>query len=132
MSIDLTAPPWLLSKCSLWIERLQMGEWDVQIKLALVLNEDPECRGTAEAYPDISLGRIELRADIEDNAEGETTLVHELLHIKHGRIDDVINRVLEPQINVPTPMVKSVYRLALEPFIDSLSKALVKLAKEEP
>ncbi len=129
--VDLTVPEWLTTKCSLWIERLQMGEWDIQIKLALVLNDDPNCKGTAEAFPDISLGRIELRADIADDEEGEITLVHELLHIKHARIDDVINRVFEPQLNASTALVQMVYRVAMEPYIDSMAKALVRLAKGE-
>lgn len=131
MALDLTLPDWLQKKCSLWIERLNMGEWDVGIRLALVVMNDEDTKGSVEAYPDINLGRIQIRADVEDNEDWEVTLVHELLHIKHARIDDVIQRVFEPHTAVPTELVDSIYRRALEPYIDSLSKALVAMARAE-
>ena len=127
MVLDLNVPEWLQAKCAAWQDRLHMGEWDVTLRLALTLDNNEDCKGLCEQYQDINLGRITLRADVEDNREWEQTLVHELLHIKHSRVDAVIDRVLEPQLNASTAIIQTVYRLAMEPFIESMAKSLVEM-----
>lgn len=108
-----------------------MTEWNVSLRLALVVDGNEDCRGLCEQHPDINLGRITIRADVEDTQEWEITLVHELLHVKHSRIDDVVDRVLEPQLNASTVMVQTTYRLAMEPFIDSMAHVLVEMYQEK-
>lgn len=128
MAIDLTVPEWLQIKCSAWIDRLRMHEWDVAIGLALVVREDPDTRACAEQHPDINFGRITFRADAEDTQEWEATLVHELLHIKHSRIDSYIDRIVLPNMQgVEMGFGYLVYKSHLEPFTESLAQALVKI-----
>lgn len=131
MAVDLTVPEWLNARTALWIDRLSMREWEVAIGLALSPGGDPDCRALTEQYADINFGRITFRADIENTEEWEIVLVHELLHIKHSRIDDVIMRVIEPHIgDVPTEMIDSLYRRVVEPFVHSMAVALVKMRRE--
>ena len=130
MAIDLTVPDWLQAKCSLWIERLAMSEWEVALGLALAPNDDADLEGFCEHYPDLNLGRIVLRADAVDDQRWETVLVHELLHIKHGRIDSEVMRGIAPHVvGVPYEMIDGMYKRAVEPFINSLAKELVKLGR---
>jgi hypothetical protein len=49
-----------------------------------------------------------------------------MLHIKHSRVDEVIYQVLGPQVNMPDGMIEVVYKQALEPYIESMAKVLVK------
>ncbi len=127
MAIDLTVPAWLEAKMNFWIDKLAMWEWAIKLRLEMVVLNDEGYHGAAQVLGDTSTGRIAIRADVEDTEEWEITLVHELLHIKHGRIDDVIYRVFRPQMDIPDDMVESVYKRALEPYIESMAKALVKL-----
>lgn len=105
-----------------------MGEWEITLGIEMAPNADPDCQGLANQWPDTNGGRVTLRADLEDNEEWETVLVHELLHIKHGRIDQAVMHVLEPHIgDVPTELTEALYRAQVEPFIHSLARSLVKL-----
>jgi hypothetical protein len=135
MALDLTVPGWLERKLQTWVDRLQMHEWEVRLRLDLTIDNNEDCRGQAEHYPGINLGRIVLRADVEDSEEWEITLVHELLHIKHSRIDAVVDHAFiaslaGSQSAVTTAMAETVYRQAYEPFIDSMAKVLVKLSND--
>jgi hypothetical protein len=128
VAVDLTVPGWLTEKTAKWIDRLSMREWNVAIGLALAPGNDPDCRALTEQYADINFGRITFRADAEDTNEWEIYLVHELLHIKHSRTDDVVERVIRPHLDgVASEMADSAYRRAVEPFIHSLAVSLVEL-----
>ncbi len=132
MAIDLTVPAWLNEKTAQWLDRLSMREWNVGIQIAVVLDDNPECRGFAIEQPDINFGLITLRADIEDTRDWEVTLVHELLHIKHSRIDNYIDEVVAPNLNgVSMGFAWQCYKKVMEPFIQSMAEVLVDMHRGE-
>jgi hypothetical protein len=130
MAADLNPPTWLKHKLDTWMVRLQMHEWEIRLGLDLVVNDDAGCKGLTEQWPLVNMGRITLRVDVEDDEEWEIVLVHELLHIKHSRVDHVLEQTLFPELaGIPATMAHSAYRQAYEPFIHSMAVALVKMSK---
>jgi len=127
MGIDLTVPEWLQSKVGQWKDALHMAEWEVAIGLALTPNGNADCLALADQFPDLNFGRIVFRADIENNRFGEETIVHELLHIKHSRIDHFIEGVMIPNIDDGSLICSMTYRQLIEPYINSMAKALVDM-----
>lgn len=121
--IDLTVPTWLQEKVALWIDRLQLGEWEIGLRLALVLNDDANVQGLCDQYPDLNEARLTFRADIEDTKEWERTIVHELLHVKHSRIDHFLEGVVFPSLD--NVLATITYRQFVESYTHSLAKALV-------
>lgn len=121
--IDLTVPAWLTDKVSLWKERLRLGEWDIVIGIAFAPNSDPDCLGLTEQFPNLNLARITFRADIEDNEDWDNTIVHELLHVKHSRVDHFLEGVIFPSLE--NVMATIAYRQHIESYTHSLAKVLV-------
>lgn len=131
MAVDLTVPQWLADKCNEWVARLSMEEWTIGMVMAMAPNGDPDTRGLAEQYADLNYGRITMRVDAEDNEEWDATLVHELLHIKHTRIDDVVQKVMRPQLGNPAgDMADIMYRGVVEPYTQSMAWSLVRAYRE--
>lgn len=127
MAVDLEVPQWLIDKCNEWIARLSMSEWTIGMAIALAPNDDPSVMALAEQFPDLNYGRITVRADFEDNEEWEAALVHELLHIKHARIDDVVQKVMRPHLTeMAADMADVMYRNAVEPYVHSMAWTLVR------
>lgn len=132
MPISLVVPGWLNEKTSQWIDRLSMREWSVEMQLAMAPGDNPECRGLTEEYPDLNMGRITMRADVEDARDWEVTLVHELLHIKHSRIDNYFDEIVAPNLNgVSTVFAWQCYKKVMEPFIHSMAEVLVDMCDKD-
>lgn len=131
--MDLAPPQWLLDKCEFWVGVLRLDRWKIGVALALVVDGDPELAGCAEWDSSIHWGRVTLRVDCvhEWSEQWEATLVHELLHIKHGRVDDFFHKVVCPQVAAADSMLQAMYRSEIEPFIDHLSWALVELHQQK-
>jgi len=127
MSVDMAVPQWLADKCNLWIARLSMEEWTIGMVLALAPNDDVTTRALAEQYPDLNYGRITMRVDVEDDEDWESCLVHELLHIKHSRIDATVQKAILPQLqSSAADMADVVYRAAVESYIYSMAWTLIR------
>ena len=129
--MNLEVPDWLRDHLSYWQNALHMWEWEIRLRLEMVLDGNEDCRGLAQPQPLISMGRIGIRADAEDTEDWEVTFVHEMLHIKHSRVDEVIYQVLGPHVNMPDGMIEAVYKQALEPYIESMAKVLVKMRRDD-
>lgn len=130
MAISLDVPQWVQDRIHYWSGKLEMWEWRLHIRLELMLDENEGCRGLCQPYPDTNQARIGFRADIEDDEEWEVTIVHELLHVKHSRIDDVIWHILGPMVNMPDTVVENIYKRQMEPHIESMAQCLVRLRRE--
>lgn len=131
MAVDLEVPQWLADKCNEWVARLSMEEWSIGMVIALVPNGDPDVRALAEQYADLNYGRIAMRVDVEDDEDWEVSLVHELLHIKHSRIDDVVQKVMRPQLGGSAgDMADIMYRGVVEPYTQSMAWTLVRAYRE--
>lgn len=125
----LAVPEWLNHKIAQWIDLLSMREWEIAVGLALAPGGDPDCLGRAEQYPDINFGRLTFRADIENTPEWEKTIVHELLHIKHSRIDHFIENVVFTSMDGASLVCSLTYRQMIEPYIHSMADCLVEMRK---
>lgn len=127
--MNLEVPDWLRDHLTYWQNALHMWEWEIRLRLEMVLDGNEDCRGLASPSPLVNVGRIGIRADAENTEDWEVTFVHEMLHIKHSRIDEVIYQVLGPQVDMPDEVIEAVYKQALEPYIESMAKVLVKMRR---
>jgi hypothetical protein len=128
--VDLTVPDYAVEWVRYWQDKLGMWEWMIKLRLELILDNNEMCRGLTENHTHINLGRIGLRADLEDTAEWEVTLLHELLHVKHSRIDAMVYEVLGPQLGLADGMLQALYNQALEPYIESMANCLVGMRRD--
>lgn len=124
--LDLAPPKWLSDTVYEWLQRLHMQEWKVGVQLALVMQGNPDTLALCEQYPDINYARITFRADVEDTPAWHETIAHELLHVKHSRIDNYLERTVFPSL-ADQEFGYRVYASFYEPYIDAMAKALVEL-----
>lgn len=130
LAINLDVPQWVQERIAWWKDKLEMWEWRLHIRLEMILDDNENCRGLCQPYPDTNQARIQFRADIEDTEEWEITILHELLHVKHSRIDDTIWHIFGPMVNMPNETVESIYKRQNEPYIESMAQCLVRLRRE--
>lgn len=123
----LSIPEWLNHKVAMWIDLLAMREWEIAVGVALAPGNDPDCLGRAEQSPDINFGRLIFRADIENTVEWEKTIVHELLHIKHSRVDHFVENAVIPGLGSDGVICSITYKQVIEPFIHSMASSLVEM-----
>lgn len=127
ISPELVVPAWVETYTREWIERLGLGNWSVRLQLALCIADDPLTRGSAEAAPNVHQATITLRADIIDTPDWRKTIIHELLHVAHGQVDQMVEESLIAQIADPARMLAyGYYRNTMEPYIDQLAHTLYR------
>jgi len=130
MPVDFRVPKWLHDYALCWCDRLGLNDWNVAVRLELAIDGDETTRGAVEIYQNIHKAIIKIRADVEDNAEGQQTVVHELLHVKHEKIDQLVRDVVLPELDKQAAnVVRSVYLNVLEEFIELESCLLWRLAQ---
>lgn len=125
-------PAWLQAKCDEWQERLMMQHCRIELVVGLfATSADPDAKAATEHQSRTEWGRITVKNDIQDDEDGEVTIVHELLHIKHSQIDDLVFMVFGPGVSASGHMVEAAfadaYHLIMEPFIESMARVLVKM-----
>src|SRR6478752_3158886 len=87
---SLDVPRWLSEKVRDYADIMEIGEWDVFLNIALVVDNDENCLACCHVQPNINAATISFRADIEDTARWHVVIIHELLHVAHGRIDHFV------------------------------------------
>jgi hypothetical protein len=123
--MNLTAPGWVVSYMRTWIERLHLETWKIDVQLALCVNGDSQTHGLCEQYPDVNECCVTLRADIEDTPEWRKTIIHELLHVAHARLDHLTERAIIPQVaEAAQPLAIEVYHQHVETYIHMLTLTL--------
>lgn len=127
--MKLEPEQWLIDYVALWRDRLNIGrEWTVVIKLSLAPDEDHTNYACCIRTPQIHHAEIVFRADITDTDEWRQCVVHELLHIKHCRIDEAVREIITPQLpNGMEKIADLTYKMAYEPFIDELATILYEM-----
>jgi hypothetical protein len=95
MPLDLTVPPWLSQYALAWKNRLYLNAWDVTLRIAICVNEDHETHALCEQWPDLNMARLTFRADVEDTKEWRITVIHELIHVAHSRIDRAVECAID-------------------------------------
>lgn len=125
MSVDLTVPEWVENYIKAWSERLGINYKYLHISLAMAVQDDTDVRACAQVQPDINTASLIFRADIENTPEWRRTIIHELLHVVHGRLDHFTENALIPQVAESSQNFAIVaYRQYMESFIDGMADTL--------
>ena len=119
----LSVPEWVRDYVQEWRDVLLLHEWRIHIALALCVYHDPDCRGLTETCPDVNEATITFRADIEETDDWKRTIIHELLHVRHARIDHYIQSALLPGLP-DGRLAMVVYHQYNESFIAGMANSL--------
>lgn len=98
MSVDLDVPSWLHQYALAWIDRLFLNDWTITLEIALCVNKDANIDAMCTQHPDMNQATIIFRADVEDTKEWRRTVIHELIHVAHSRIDHAVEDSIIPQL----------------------------------
>jgi hypothetical protein len=113
-----------------WCYALGVERWDVKIVWAV----KPETYGVqAEINTNEQYDRAEVRFNegwpLWDEARAEKTIIHELLHILHNRIDNAVEKITAEVPTAATSLAESWYTVALESYIDRMSLRLYEVTR---
>lgn len=104
-----------------------LGIADQRVTLSLVRNpsEDPNAAGCCVQRPEHNACVIELPDNIEDTPEAHKTIIHELLHVCHSRIDhfydEGVMRLLKGKAR---KLAEEAMKQHYESYINSMATAL--------
>ena len=125
--LDLNVPDWLHRYILAWVDRLALNDWRVKIAIELYVNDDPDCHALCSQHPDLNEARLTFRADIEDTKEWRITVIHELLHVRHSRIDHAVERVIIPELAAAACQpLQTLYHQHVESFTAYLARTLYR------
>lgn len=125
MSVDLTVPPWLTQYIRAWLDRLHLNDWTIKVSLELSVNDDPACHALTQQYPDINTATITFRADVADEKDWRITVIHELIHVAHSRIDHAVERAVVPELSQPAQqLAREIYHQHVESYVAFLASTL--------
>lgn len=126
---DWQVPQWAEEFVQRWAQRLNLEHWEIRLRMALSVDGDEYCKALCEQYCDINLAIITIRADAGDEAEWRVSLLHEMLHVAHARVDNYVNNAAIPEMGEgQQDFARELYRQIYEPFVDRLSWSLYQLA----
>jgi len=124
-------PEWAVRHVSEWADRLEMTGWRICLSASHCPGDTPDCDGYAHIQADINKADITLHAGLEDDEYGEQVIVHELLHVVHGRIDHYLQDALWPQLpDAACDLADNTYRQLSESYIHAMAVALVHMRRE--
>jgi hypothetical protein len=123
-------PDWLTEYVALWVSRLEMGDsWTIRLQLEHCIDNDPYVEAMAYNFAHLNQGKIVFRSDVEDTENWRVTVVHELLHIKHSRIDSFLEKAVFSEMftDEGRRIVKTGYSQHYESFIHDMACILYKM-----
>ena len=122
-------PKWITRYVDLWYGRLNLYEWLVKYDLSLDPARDYSLDYAAVGVnPGVNEAAVSFRVDIKDTPGSRRDVIHELLHIKHGRLDAVVNNVIIKQLpEGQRDMAKRAYAAAYEPFVHAIAESFYDL-----
>lgn len=125
MSLDLSIPDWLSQYALAWKDRLYLNAWEVTLRIALCVHDDPDTRALTEQWPDLNEARLTFRADIEDVKAWRITIIHELIHVAHSRIDRAVECAILPELAIAAhDLAQNVYHQHVESYVAFLARTL--------
>src|SRR5574340_502165 len=101
MAVDLPVPDWVEQYVRCWLDRLDLNHWKLHLLLEQTVNDDPSTRAAVQIWLTRAMAEVKFRADIEDTADWQRTIIHEILHIKHEPIDQLIRESIVPELEGP-------------------------------
>lgn len=125
MTFDV--PEWVTAYIHVWRDRLLLSEWRLTLALALCVNDDPDVRALCQQYCDNNRAIITFRADIENTTEWREVIIHELLHIRHARIDHRIECAFIPELaSAAQQMAQTIYHQDVEAYTEAMTHTLYR------
>jgi len=123
-------PEWAINCIDYWKQILMLGEWTLRTKVVPRPDNDEQARACVAVHTDTLIADIEIRDDLSQDYdhEWELTIIHELLHVRLGRITDFVQRDLIPELASAAQSLayKSLTR-EVEPTVELLAAVLLKL-----
>ena len=127
MAADLDVPVWLHQYVLAWIDRLHLNDWTIKLAIELCPNDNADTHAVCTQSPDLNEARITFRADVEDTKDWRRTVIHELIHVAHSRIDHALECVVLPELapQVQQPM-RQMYHQHVESYTAFLADTLYR------
>lgn len=130
MTFNQEVPEWVKSYILCWTDRLHLEDWHIEARLELCVNDDPTVRAAISITNNVHHASIVFRADMENDPTWQRTVIHEMLHIKHEPICQMVREVILPELERPARrLADDAYRNAMEQFIDTQTLLLWRLAE---
>lgn len=132
-------PDWITTYVAEWKQILYLHEWTIKTRLSPHPNGDSSgsTKAAVSIYPDILVADIEFRDDaperLEDCSEADAeewrkTVIHELLHVKLGRVTELVSQDIIPELaGSAQEMAHKMLRREVEPFVETMSGILYRL-----
>jgi hypothetical protein len=136
----MSIPKWTNDYIIAWQERLLLGEWKITARLAPEPGGDRDNLASVEVHVDTVIAAIEIRDDCPadlskvdpETAEyWERGIIHELIHIRLGRIDAIMQELGLELSGGARQLFTSCLRREIEPATELLARAFHGVAKEE-
>jgi hypothetical protein len=119
-----------------WAERfihhaaadLGLDAWDIDVAMDREPGELSGNLASVEFDCNNRRAKVTLRTDAEDSREWRVTIVHELLHIVHARVDQAVEDELLPSLpREARRMARRMYGNAVEALVEALAGRIVDL-----
>jgi len=119
-------PDYLVNLAQQYRDWLVPENWAIHIEMVATPNHDPNA--SAAAHNDVLNHKTTIQFGIDSNPEdAHYEVIHEMLHVTHAMVDDLVDSIillLDPQAR---ELAGKTYETALEQFIDSLAKGVLKM-----
>lgn len=116
-------PLWLAHATQYYYQVFNLHEWSVGVTLERILKNDAQ--GTCQVYQSTNQAAIVLRSDIQDTRLWHYVIIHELMHVKLGRLDEWLEHVIFADYK--NPIALPTYVGFLESYVDAMSVILCDL-----
>jgi len=127
MSIDLAIPEWLRLYILAWCDRLHLNDWTIKVAIELCVDDDPNTLALCAQHPDHNQATITFRADVADELDWRRTVIHELIHVAHSRIDHAFERAILPELAEPAQqLARGIYHQHVESYTAWLANTLYR------
>ena len=122
-------PDWLNDYAALWIERLHLTGWKINLKIEHCINDDVCIEALTTQRPQLNEATISFRSDVEDTENWRITVIHELLHVLHARIDRFLEFAVFPEMlsDEGRRIVREGYSQHYESFTHGLAVVLYRM-----
>jgi hypothetical protein len=117
-------PGWVTTYVAAWKDRLPLHDWTIRVTCARLINDDPFVLACTTQYTNLNEAHIEIRSDCADTVLWRQTIIHELLHVVHARVDQFVGSVFLTL--PPKDILEETYSNMVESMIDHVASTLYR------
>lgn len=131
MTEKFEVPTWLRNRVADWKDKLGLWAWRIHLKMTTSPYGMANAGGAVQLHGDTNEATIEFRVGIKDDEDGYETVTHEMLHVAHCRIDDVVEDVIINQLPEPArQMARDAYSGVVEPYMQHMAVRLLEIERQ--